>query len=100
LGAGLKLDEHVAEIVDARLTPDFESACRRFQPQVVGITGYTSQLNIVKKLAVRLKTVFPATWIVIGGHHATVRPEDFNLKKSVDRSILLLICCSYRKSAR
>jgi acyl-CoA reductase-like NAD-dependent aldehyde dehydrogenase len=24
----------------------------------------------------------------------------FNLKKSVDRSILLLICCSYRKSAR
>jgi radical SAM superfamily enzyme YgiQ (UPF0313 family) len=79
LGAGLQLDGHVAEILDARLTPDIESACRRFQPQVVGLTGYTSQLNIIKNLAVRLKAVFPALRIVVGGHHATVRPEDFNI---------------------
>ena len=79
LGAGLQLDGHVAEILDARLTPDIESACRRFQPQIVGLTGYTSQLNIIKKLAVRLKSAFPALRIVVGGHHATVRPEDFNI---------------------
>lgn len=78
LGAGLKLDGHVAEILDARLTPDIDSACRRFQPQVVGLTGYTSQLNIVKAIAGRLKAAFPEVWIVVGGHHATVRPEDFN----------------------
>lgn len=79
LGAGLQLDGHVAEILDARLTPDIESACWRFQPQVVGLTGYTSQLNIIKNLAVRLKSAFPALRIVVGGHHATVRPEDFNI---------------------
>lgn len=79
LGAGLQLDGHVAEILDARLTPDIESACRRFQPQIVGLTGYTSQLNIIKKLALRLKSAFPALRIVVGGHHATVRPEDFNI---------------------
>jgi radical SAM superfamily enzyme YgiQ (UPF0313 family) len=78
LGAGLELDGHVVEILDARLNPDIEATCRRFQPQVVGFTGYTSQLNIIKDLAVRLKASFPGVWIVIGGHHATVRPEDFN----------------------
>jgi radical SAM superfamily enzyme YgiQ (UPF0313 family) len=79
LGAGLKLDGHAVEIVDARLTPDIESACRCLQPQLVGITGYTSQLNIIKNLTVHLKATFPGIWIVIGGHHATVRPEDFNI---------------------
>jgi len=80
LGAGLQLDGHVAEILDARLTPDIEAICRHFQPQVVGITGYTSQLNIIKNLAVLLKSAFPALRIVDGGHHATVRPEDLGQK--------------------
>lgn len=79
LGTGLLLDGHVAEILDARLTPDVESACRRLQPQLVGLTGYTSQLNIIKNLAARLKSAFPSLRIVVGGHHATVRPEDFNI---------------------
>jgi radical SAM superfamily enzyme YgiQ (UPF0313 family) len=78
LGAGLKLDGHVVELLDGRLTPDIESACRRFQPQVVGLTGYTSQLTIVKDLAARLKAALPGVRIVVGGHHATVRPNDFN----------------------
>ena len=79
LGAGLRLDGHVVEILDARLTPDIDSACRRFQPQVIGFTGYTSQLNIIKKLALRLKSAFPAVRNIVGGHHATVRPQDFNI---------------------
>lgn len=78
LGAGLKLDGHVVELMDARLTPDIESACRHFQPHVVGLTGYTSQLNIIRDLAARLKANFPGIRIVVGGHHATVGPNDFN----------------------
>ena len=78
LGAGLKLDGHAVEVLDARLTPDVEAACRRFQPQVVGLTAYTSQLDIVRDIAARLKVGFPGLRIVVGGHHATVRPDDFN----------------------
>jgi radical SAM superfamily enzyme YgiQ (UPF0313 family) len=78
LGAGLKLDGHEVEVVDARLAPDIEGACRRFQPQLVGITGFTNQLNIVRQLAARLKAMLPGVFVVVGGHHATVRPEDFN----------------------
>jgi len=78
LGAGLKLDGHTVELLDARLEPDIEGACRRFQPQLVGLTGYTSHVNIVKDLATRLKAILPELFIVVGGHHATVQPEDFN----------------------
>lgn len=79
LGAGLKQDGHVVEIADGRLTPDIDAACRRFQPAVIGLTGYTSQLNIVKGLAERLRLAHPALRIIVGGHHATVRPADFNV---------------------
>ncbi|MDD5759943.1 MAG: radical SAM protein, partial [Desulfobulbaceae bacterium] len=79
LGAGLKLDGHTVELIDARLEPDIESAFRRFQPELVGLTGYTSHVNIVKDIATRLKAISPELFIVVGGHHATVKPEDFNV---------------------
>lgn len=78
LGAGLKLDGHTVEVLDARLEPDIEAACRRFQPQLVGLTGYTSHVNIIKRIARRLKALCPKLFVVAGGHHATVCPEDFN----------------------
>ena len=78
LGAGLTLDNHTVELLDARLEPDIEEACRRFQPEIVGLTGFTSHVNIIKNIATRLKAIFPELFVVVGGHHATVQPEDFN----------------------
>ena len=78
LGAGLKEDGHDVRLLDARLEPDYECAFRQFQPDVVGLTGFTSHLNIVKGIAGRLKSVSPELLVIVGGHHATVRPADFN----------------------
>lgn len=78
LGAGLKLDNHTVELLDARLEPDIESAFRRFQPQIVCLTGFTSHVNIVKRISTRLKEIDPNIVVVVGGHHATVAPVDFN----------------------
>jgi hypothetical protein len=49
LGAGLKKDGHDVQLLDARIEPDYESTYRRFQPDVVGLTGFTSHVNIIKK---------------------------------------------------
>jgi len=87
LGAGLKEDGHEVEVVDARLDPDIHAAFRRFQPEVVGITGYTSQVNIVRRLAREFKAAAPELLVVVGGHHATVQPEDFN---SPDIDVLVI----------
>lgn len=77
LGAGLLADGHEVTIHDARIEPDWEETCRRLSPQVVGITGFTSHLNIMKAIAARVKELDPAAITVVGGHHATVRPADF-----------------------
>lgn len=78
LGAGLKQDAHQVHLHDARIEPDLPSAARSFQPDLVALTAYTSQVNIVKDLARQLKTLETAPFIVVGGHHATVKPDDFN----------------------
>jgi len=78
LGAGLKLDGHEVRLLDARIEPDIDGVFDRFRPDVVGLTGYTSHVNIIKTIARRLKERAPDTLVVVGGHHATVRPADFN----------------------
>ena len=78
LGAGLKADGHQVLLLDARLDPDVEGACGAFRPQLVGLTGFTSHLNIVLDLAARLKSLDPELTVVVGGHHATVAADDFN----------------------
>ena len=78
LGAGLKNNGHDVLLLDARIEPDYECIFRQFQPDAVGLTGFTSQVNIIKGIAKRLKDISPETLIIVGGHHATVRPDDFN----------------------
>jgi radical SAM superfamily enzyme YgiQ (UPF0313 family) len=78
LGAGLKLDGHEVLLHDARIEPDYESVFKRFQPDLVGLTGFTSHVTIIKKMALRLKADSHELLVVVGGHHATVQPDDFN----------------------
>jgi len=79
LGAGLKIDGHDVLLHDARLDPEIMATARKFRPDVIGLTGYTSQTNIIKELAGKLKTLTPRPFVIVGGHHATVCPTDFNL---------------------
>ena len=78
LGAALQLDGHQVTILDARLEPDIEGTFRRIGPALVGLTGFTSHVNLVKDIAARLKAIDPRVTVVVGGHHATVCPGDFN----------------------
>jgi radical SAM superfamily enzyme YgiQ (UPF0313 family) len=99
LGSALALDGHRSTIVDARLEPDLEGAFRRLRPRLVGITGFTSHLNIVKEIAARLKAIDPQVAIVVGGHHATVCPADFN-EPQVDLVVVGEGCFTLREIAR
>lgn len=78
LGAGAKLDGHEVRLLDARIDRDIDGAIREFQPEVVGLTGFTSHVNIVKAIAGQIKGIDPGAAVIVGGHHATVRPGDFN----------------------
>jgi radical SAM superfamily enzyme YgiQ (UPF0313 family) len=78
LGAGLSADGHQVSLLDARIDPDVAGSFRRVRPQLVGLTGFTSHLNINLGIARRLKELDPEVLVVVGGHHATVRPDDYN----------------------
>lgn len=71
---------HQVRVVDLRLARHpgrvFATVLRRFRPQVVGLSGYSHEATVTKELARLTKAALPATRVVVGGHHATVAPED------------------------
>lgn len=50
----------------------------RDQPDLVGISGYTADVRNIRRILSEIKKVSPKTFTVVGGHHATIVPEDFN----------------------
>jgi radical SAM superfamily enzyme YgiQ (UPF0313 family) len=78
LAAGARLDGHEVRILDLRLHPnELELTVWGFQPDVVGVTGYS--MHVLRMLAIcqQVKQVRPECRTVVGGHHATLMPEDF-----------------------
>ncbi len=75
--------EHDVQVLDMRV-PRFANLVlkrilRRFAPDVVGITGYSHESSIVKRIAATAKSMLPEVRVIVGGHHATVAPEDYNI---------------------
>lgn len=87
LGAGVREDGHSVRIHDCRIDSDMERALTEFQPDIIGLTGYTSQVPVMCRYADSIKVAYPDVKVVIGGHHATVCPEDFN-RRSVDAIVI------------
>ena len=75
--------DHLIKILDLRLaawpTMALERALRRFRPDLVGITGYSHEGSIVKALARQVRRRLPGAMVVVGGHHATVDPQDYRI---------------------
>lgn len=78
LGAGLKRDGHTVRLLDCRIEPDYETLLRDLRPDVVGLTGFTCHRNMLLAMARKIKSLLPDAWVVVGGHHATVVPDDFS----------------------
>jgi radical SAM superfamily enzyme YgiQ (UPF0313 family) len=76
LGAAVAQD-HDVRLLDLRLGHDLADTLQAFRPDVVGITAYTVHVNTVRRLFDEIKRWNPETLTVVGGHHATVRPADF-----------------------
>jgi len=76
LAAGV-VEKHEVEILDLRLENNLEDVLQKFSPDVVGITAYTVHVNTVRNLFKKIKLWNPKVLTVVGGHHATIMPEDF-----------------------
>lgn len=85
VAAGVAADQDV-RILDMRIEPDLAGAMAGFAPDIVGLTAYTVQVHSVLALARMIKALAPSVLTVVGGHHATVQPQDF-----VDPAIDLIV---------
>jgi hopanoid C-3 methylase len=76
-------DGHEVRVLDLRLARwpamTFRKALHQYRPDVVGITGYTHEANIVKALAREIRRTLPAARVIVGGHHATVAAHDYDI---------------------
>lgn len=69
---------HKVEILDMILEKrPLEYYIKSCQPDIVGITGYISHVNIIKDYGKAIKGVCKDIKVVVGGVHAEVVPEDF-----------------------
>ena len=71
------IPEHEVEILDMRVDGDLQKELRKFKPDIVGTTCYAVGMRISKELLREIKKFDSKIFTVIGGHHATLKPEDF-----------------------
>jgi radical SAM superfamily enzyme YgiQ (UPF0313 family) len=70
-------DKYEVRILDMRLEPSLEKHLEEYAPDIVGITSYTPQVYIAKDILKKVKANRPGILTVVGGHHATMAPQDF-----------------------
>lgn len=84
LAAGAREGGHDVRLLDLRLHPDdLDLQIDEYQPDLVGVTGYSMHVLRALKICARVKERRPACRTIVGGHHATLMPEDF-LEPQVD----------------
>ena len=69
--------DHDVRILDLRLENNLPQVLQEFSPDIVGITAYTVHVNTVRAHFQTIKAWNPEVLTVVGGHHATIVPEDF-----------------------
>lgn len=77
VAAGVSSD-HEVRILDLRLERRLPDTLAEFRPDVVGLTSYTVHVNTVRRLLDVVKSWNPQVLTVVGGHHATMLPQDFS----------------------
>lgn len=91
--------EHAYEVLDLRLfrrpLAAFERTLRRFQPDIVGFTGYSHEATTIKSLAQHVRERLPRARIIVGGHHATSAPHDLDRPEFVDAIVRGEGCASF-----
>ncbi|MCX5701030.1 MAG: radical SAM protein [Candidatus Omnitrophica bacterium] len=81
VAGGLNLDEDI-RILDLSLEKKdpflvFEETLKLWNPDLIGFTGYSTNVAVVKRLAGIAKSKNPGVINVVGGIHATLLPLDY-----------------------
>ena len=68
---------HDVRILDMRLDGNLDSALRKFWPEMVAVTALTTEVYAAQNILKQVKAFSTDIFTVVGGHHATLMPQDF-----------------------
>lgn len=69
--------EHEVKILDLRVDASLAATLSSFKPELVGVTGYTTDVPRMCQICREVKSYQPGI-TVLGGYHATLCPQDFD----------------------
>ncbi len=72
-------DDHDVRLVDMRLGDSLEDALQDRAPDLVAVTCLTTEVYNAQDVLRAAKRRYPETFTVVGGLHASLVPEDFEL---------------------
>jgi radical SAM superfamily enzyme YgiQ (UPF0313 family) len=79
LAAVLQQDGFTVEVLDAQIAEldfiKFEQAIRRINPNIMGITAFTEQVEEARLAGRIIKRINPDIPVIVGGCHPTALPE-------------------------
>jgi radical SAM superfamily enzyme YgiQ (UPF0313 family) len=71
--------DHDVRILDMRIDANLMAALEGFQPDLVGVTALTTEVYTAREVLMAVKKYADEIFTVIGGHHCTLMPEDFQI---------------------
>ena len=77
---GASLSHHEVRILDMRIDSDLETFVQAFEPDLVGVTGYTPDVPQMLTVCKEVKALDAGIRTVVGGYHATLCAEDFDVE--------------------
>lgn len=81
------LPDHDVRILDLRCGDGLTEEMTRFAPEVVCVTALTPEVYAARDVVKTAKALDPDVFTVVGGHHASLLPQDFFLPE-VDAIVL------------
>jgi radical SAM superfamily enzyme YgiQ (UPF0313 family) len=78
---------HDVHVLDMQFDPDLRGTIGRLRPDAVGTGGCTADVPGMVRVLSQVKRLHPRAFTVVGGHHATLSPQDFN-RPEVDAIVL------------
>ncbi|MCD4823262.1 MAG: B12-binding domain-containing radical SAM protein [Phycisphaerae bacterium] len=71
--------DHDVRIFDMRIDANLLGKLESFQPNVVAVTALTTEVYVARDVLMAVKKFSDEIFTVVGGHHATLMPEDFRM---------------------
>ncbi len=84
---GAAAPDHQVELLDMEIDTDLAGTLQRFQPDVVGASAQIVQTYSAQRVLQAAKEFNPKILTLLGGHHASLCPEEFN-KPTIDAIVL------------